>query len=422
MTIRRNVIPLRSMITKSGNWLSEKICYLKAIHRGAAYRWMAVTNRGNPLRQTVVKSKKLLTYLRIAHQQSGEGTRSGRMLVQAQKATALAKAAVRNAVSNVPHGAMRSAPRGAKPAAKPAFSMASLWRLAAWASTAATALFIAIVATRSDVGSDRVSGALASLHLASPPVHAAPSPMQLAGQAAGTPSRGSDVDATTRQLTQAVRFLTEDRDRLAARVAMLERNVDDITGSINRQIAAKQAAPQSSQGSQAVQASPMAQGNDGGQASQGSQANRASQASTPWPSEPAPALATPDTVVAAVTPVVPPPAGMTSALPPSPLTPDPAAAAPAATAAYGVDLGGGRSPIALRARWTGIHAAHPQLFEGLEPVAAVRPATKTKPAELRLIVGPVTTPEAAAQLCASLTLFRVFCRPAPFGGDHLALR
>jgi hypothetical protein len=345
------------------------------------------------------------------------------MLVQAQKATALAKAAVRNAVSNVPHAAMRSAPRGGKPAAKPAFSMASLWRLAAWASTAATALFIAIVATRGDVGSERVSGALASLHLASPPVHAAPAPMQLAGQAAGTPSsRGSDVDATTRQLTQAVRVLTEDRDRLAARVAVLERNVDDITGSINRQIAAKQTAPQGSQGSQAVQASPMSQGNDGGQASQGNQANQASQTSTPWPSEPAPALTTPDTVVAAVTPVAPPPAGMTSALPPSPLTPDPAAAAPTATAAYGVDLGGGRSAIALRARWAGIHAAHPQLFEGLEPVAAVRPATKTKPAELRLIVGPVTTAEAAAQLCASLALFRVFCRPAPFAGDHLALR
>ncbi len=153
------------------------------------------------------------------------------MLVQAQRATALAKAAVKNAVSNVPHAAMRSAPRGAKPAAKPSFSMESLWRLAAWASTAAMALFVAVVATRSDGGSDRVSGALASLHLASPPSHAAPAPTQLASQTAGTPSsRSSELDATTRQLTQAVRILTEDRDRLAARVASLERNVDDITG------------------------------------------------------------------------------------------------------------------------------------------------------------------------------------------------
>jgi hypothetical protein len=340
------------------------------------------------------------------------------MLVQAQKATALAKAAVRNAVSNVPHAAMRSAPRGAKPAARPAFSMESLWRLAAWASTAAMALFVAVIATRGDVGSDRVSGALASLHLASPPSRAAPAPMQLASQAAGTPSsRGSDIDATTRQLTQAVRVLTEDRDRLVARVAVLERNVDDITGSINRQIAARQTAPQGGPASQADQAGQGNQVNQGAQASQGSQA---SQTSTPWPGDPAPALTTPDTVVAAVTPAVPAPAGMTPALPASPLAPDPAAAP--ATAAYGVDLGGGRSAIALRARWTGIHAAHPQLFEGLEPVAAVKPATKTKPAELRLIVGPVTTPEAAAQLCAALAPFRVFCRPAPYGGDHLALR
>ena len=115
---------------------------------------------------------------------------------------------------------------------------------------------------------------------------------------------------------------------------------------------------------------------------------------------------------------------MASALPASPVAPEPTAAvaATAATAAYGVDIGGGRSAITLRARWAAIHAAHPQLFEGLEPVAAVRPATKTRPAELRLIVGPMTTPEAAAQLCASLAPFRVFCRPAAFGGDHLALR
>jgi hypothetical protein len=297
--------------------------------------------------------------------------------------------------------------------------MANLWHLAAWASTAATALFIAIIATRGDVGSDRVSGALASLHLASPPAHGAPAPMQLASQTAGKPSaHSSDIDATTRQLTQAVRVLTEDRDRLVARVAMLERNVDDITGSINRQMAARQTAPQSSPGSQAAPAGETSEGNQGGQASQASQA---SQTSPPWPSEQAPALTTPDTVVAAVTPVAPPPAGLTSAPPASPLTPDPTAAA-AATAAYGVDIGGGRSAITLRARWAAIHAAHPQLFEGLEPVAAVRPATKTRPAELRLIVGPVTTPEAAAQLCAALAPFRVFCRPATFGGDHLALR
>lgn len=346
------------------------------------------------------------------------------MLVQAQKATALAKAAVKHAVNNVPHATMRSVPRGGKPVAKPAFSMESLWRLAAWASTAAMALFVAVIATRSDSGSERVSGALASLHLASPPGHAAPPSMQLASQAAGKPSaRGSDIDATTRQLTQAVRVLTEDRDRLAARVAVLERNVDDITGSINRQMAARQNAPQGGPGSQAAQASQTNQGGQASQESEASQASQTSQTSAPWPGDPVPALTTPDTVVAAVTPVAPPPAGMTSTLPASPLTPDPAAASPAAaTAAFGVDLGGGRSAIALRARWAGIHAAHPQLFEGLEPVAAVRPATKTRPAELRLIVGPVTTPEAAAQLCAALAPFRVFCRPAQFGGDHLALR
>ena len=139
------------------------------------------------------------------------------MLVQAQKATALAKAAVRNAVSNVPHAAMRSAPRGAsrQRSRLSAWQTCGIWRLA---STAATALFIAIIATRGDVGSDRVSGALASLHLASPPAHGAPAPMQLASQTARQAvGASSDIDA---------------HDAAAAGVRALTRRPRPVGGSV----------------------------------------------------------------------------------------------------------------------------------------------------------------------------------------------
>ncbi len=301
-------------------------------------------------------------------------------------ATSAAKNAATNAVSNTPKSAAN------KVAARPVFTMQSLWRVALWGSTAAVALFVAILTTRSDVGSQRVAVVLSSLHLAratSP--HAGPATTQVASQAASqaanqaTPS-SFDAEAATRQLAQTVRGLAEDRDRLTARLAAVEHNVDDITGSISREIEAAKARPQ------------------------------------PWPGDQAPVAATPATIAAVVSPVMPPPAGLTAPLPrpPAPFTAE--ATPPAAPALkYGIDIGGGLSTGALRARWAGIRSAHPQFFAGLQPLAAVRKGRSGR-SELRLVVGPLTSPEAAAQLCASLAPLRLFCRPTFFEGQHLAQR
>jgi hypothetical protein len=40
--------------------------------------------------------------------------------------------------------------------------------------------------------------------------------------------------------------------------------------------------------------------------------------------------------------------------------------------AYGADIGSSLSVKALRTRWAGLRAAHPQLFEGLQPVVSLR--------------------------------------------------
>src|SRR5262249_30182947 len=88
------------------------------------------------------------------------------------------------------------------------FAIHGLWRMALWGTTAATALLVAILATRSDAGSQRFA---------------------TAGGA-----RQFDAEVAARQLAQAVRGLNEDRDRLTARVSALEHGLDDMTGAITR--------------------------------------------------------------------------------------------------------------------------------------------------------------------------------------------
>ena len=76
----------------------------------------------------------------------------------------------------------------------------------------------------------------------------------------------------------------------------------------------------------------------------------------------------------------------------------------------------------LRMRWATIRTAHPQLFEGLEPVISVREVPRSNRIELRLVADPIAQPGAAAQLCAQLSLWGLFCQPTIFDGQHLALR
>ena len=89
---------------------------------------------------------------------------------------------------------------------------------------------------------------------------------------------------------------------------------------------------------------------------------------------------------------------------------------------YGVDIGSALSIQALRARWLGMRSAHPQLFDGLTPTVMLREIPRSKRIELRLVVGPLANAEAAAQLCASLAPYRLSCQPTIFDRRHLALQ
>ncbi len=293
------------------------------------------------------------------------------------------------------HNVKVTSPRLAAKTRKPSFTMQSFWRLALWGSIAAAALLVAVITGRSEVGSQRAAIMLSSLNLTSTPSLRAAA-TQVASRENQVASRSFDADPATRQLAQAVRGLTEDRDRLTARLAAVEHNLDDMTGSITRQIEAAKAAK--------VQALP-----------------------PPWPNEEPPVPATPATIAAVIAPAVPPPAGVASALPTRPLTPaaiqwPPDAAASATPPAYAADVGSAPSIKALHVLWAGIRLAHPQLFEGLEPAVTLRENPHSNRIELRLLVGPLPSAGAATQLCASLAAFRLFCQPTTFAGRHLALQ
>jgi hypothetical protein len=170
-------------------------------------------------------------------------------------------------------------------------------------------------------------------------------------------ARAFDAQAETKKLAEAVRDLTADNDELKSRLAVVEHSVDDITGSIARQ----------------------------------------AKATPPWPENGPPVPATPAAIAAVIAPALPLPME------------------------YGVDIGSAVTIQALRARWAGIRSAHPQLFDGLAPTIALSELPPSNRPELRLVVGPLVSADAAARLCTTLARFRLTCQPTIFAGRHLTL-
>jgi hypothetical protein len=262
-----------------------------------------------------------------------------------------------------------------------AFTMRHLYRMALWAMTAAGALLLAVLSTRSEVGSERIAASFPSLH----------GRTQVAA-AARSSAQPLDAQAETRHLTAAVDDLTAENNELRKRLALVERNMEDVTGSVSRQIAAVKA-----------------------------------ETAPPWPPDAKPELVTPANATSLVNPT---PAGLAVPLPFAPAvvpatvreaTAEPTASATDATE-YAVDVGSALSIEVLRARWLGIRSAHMQLFAGLTPTVEVREIPRTNRSELRLVVGPLPNAEAAAQLCAALVPYRLSCQPTVFDRQHVVLR
>ena len=204
----------------------------------------------------------------------------------------------------------------------------------------------------------------------------------------------------SRQLAEAVRRMTADRDRLQARLATLERGLEDVTGSIARvEKVARAAEPAPKDESKFASKT-----------------------------EPKPE---PDTASATIVPT--PAEDVTASIGTASEQPDVAGAAPAPQAQpavpgaaprteFGVDLGGASSFEALRALWTSSRQRHATLLEGLRPVVQMRERAKPAAVELRLVAGPIPNAATAARLCATITANGAICQPTLFDGQRLAIR
>jgi hypothetical protein len=306
-----------------------------------------------------------------------------------------------------------------------------LWRASLWGGAAVVALATAILMTQTDIGSQR-------LHL----IFAAdPTPSRVVTQADFTP-RG-DPESQKREtvrLEAQVRELAADRERLNARIATLEQNLSDMTGSIKRELAAVAAsgpaAPPPAVATPGTTpagrlepigktASPSETRPDAKLQPQAAQPPQASQESRvdnePESGAKERDAKAADAKAADTLPQVAAPLGDAIPLPPMRVAtatvgePNPAATGKE----IGIDLGGARSLEIMQARWAAVKANFGPLLNGLHPLVAHDARPKMIP--YRLIVGPLPNAAAAAQVCARFAASKVTCRTTRFAGDQLAM-
>jgi len=250
-----------------------------------------------------------------------------------------------------------------------------LW-LCGWGGIAAVALIILAITTQTEAANQRLRRIFASNE---------------SSAIAQMPPRISQLESETHLLAAQVRALTSERDRLAGRIGLLEKSIDDLTGTVKKQAAAQAAAV----------------------------AALAAKATAPAGANTA---ATTGSIAAATLP----PRGdtlTTQAIPlPSARAASPAAVDPEPAAVkqseFGLDLGGGSTIEAVRQRWITVKASFGPLLGGMYPVAARE--SRSANGGYRLVVGPLPNSAAAAGLCAHFIAARTACKAVKFEGDQIA--
>ena len=254
-----------------------------------------------------------------------------------------------------------------------------LW-LCGWGVATAVALSALALTSQTQTATDR----LRSIFAVSEPSGVAQMPPRIA-----------QLELETQMLTEQVRALNADRDRLAGRIAVLQSSVDDMTGAIKRQAAATAAV-------------------------------LAARAAAPA-SQTQPSIAPP---VAGASPVAAAPEAKTDPVITSsvPLPPARAAAAQAAagpepaasTSEFGLDLGAASTLDGVQQRWTTVKANFGPLLSNLHPLAA--PEHRQGKTGYRLVVGPLPNSPAATGLCAHFNAAHTPCRAVKFEGEQIAQR
>lgn len=313
-----------------------------------------------------------------------------------------------------------------------------LWRVSMWGGAATVAVAAALLITQTDIGSGRLVEALAQPRTA---------PAQVAGNDELLKRVETQRVEETRQLEARIRELSADRERLNARLASLEQNFTDITGSIKRDLAivaataptarpvqearpaapvlsppptATPAEPQPAPKTEAkVEAKPEQKTEQKAEAKPEVKPEAKAEVKPEAKADPAPAAKPEAPAATSETPAqaaaVPMPPARVAALSP-PATE--AAADAARKSQLGVEIGGARSMEILNARWAAVKANFGPLIEGLSPL--VRHDNRPGIVPYRLIVGPLPNGAAAAELCTRLHASKVACRATPFTGDKFA--
>ena len=312
-------------------------------------------------------------------------------------------------------------------------NMRPLLRLTVWGCGAIVAVGATVLAGRTDVGTARARVALNTFRAAPTEIVKHPNDMLA--------SRPTGPDETEQRLAEQVRSLTADRDRLAERVASLEHNLNDLTGSIARAPASngaannaappaprddKSAAPPAPAPAPVAAAEPQVPpinfngGNDdqarAAAAAPPAQPGVGQPVDVPLP-RPGP-LATIQSYVYSTAPPAGPPTRVASTNADTASAPAPAAG----DKGFAIDLGTATNVNSLRAHWGSVKAAHAALLEGLQPLVSVRQSSRPGFTEFHLVAGPVADADAAARLCAALTSMKVACRPTAYNGQRLELR
>lgn len=347
-----------------------------------------------------------------------------------------------------------------------AFDRRVLWRLGSWGAAAVGAVVIAMMANQAQLGSRRDQVASADL----------------ARQADRLQVLTKESQLEARRLTSAIETLNTDRDRLYARVTVLEQGLDSVTGAIAKQNATSPQTPASkpqdtpvgaAQSSvPALDIAPVASTaaslvdkprNGAGKEPKEASKDNSKETAKDQPSPP------PQTAAAAS--LVPQSPVTTSALPILPLVPsksilappDPAASkliqpeptekatenkpepppAPAEIAAvpakpvetpeaeapaipvqqtrFAIDLGGANSIDGLRALWRGLTKSNPEIAT-LRPIIMIKESSTGLGMQLRLGAGPLINAAAAAKLCAGLAENERHCETTVFDGQRLSMR
>ncbi len=344
------------------------------------------------------------------------------------------------------------------------FDRRALWRLGSWAVASVGAVIIAMLANQTSIGTRREQ--IASADLARQQIQ----------------SVAKESQSEARRLAAAIETLNGDRDRLYARVSVLEQGLDSVTGAIARQSSAltPPLAAASASSAAVVPAAPAPAPVAAASAETPTIAQKqpAAPVVSPVAAMPPAPVEKPPTVAAAVdpapaaassgaqggavkavaeTPATPlmasksimappdPAAGklIESSLPPKTVTaapmpevvaatppaeeaePDNAAATPQLAVQhteFGVDVGGANSLPGLRALWRGLLKSRSNAaLTALRPIIVIKEGNNGLGMQLRLVAGPIKDAAAAAKICAAMTENDRSCTTTVFEGQRLAM-